>query len=76
MVIHQLGIPLGEVAGVRRWIVPHGPLGWRRADHREFTKEIADALERFAHSSTISLWLTFMGLHSRRSAEAMPSLTA
>ena len=31
VVVQGLGIPLGEIAGVRRRIVPHGPLGGRRA---------------------------------------------
>jgi len=31
--VEVLGVPLGEVPGVRRRVVPHRPLGWRRADH-------------------------------------------
>jgi predicted RNA binding protein YcfA (HicA-like mRNA interferase family) len=36
------------------WAIPASIL----SRNRGFTKEIADALERIAHSSTISLWLT------------------
>ena len=34
LVIHRFGVPLGEIAGVHHWIVPHRLLGWRPADHR------------------------------------------
>jgi hypothetical protein len=33
-VIHRFGVPLGEMAGVHHWIVPHRLLGWLLADHR------------------------------------------
>ena len=58
MVIHWLGIPLCEVAGVLRWIVPHRSLGRRRADHRGLEKEVTDSFERIGHPETISPWLT------------------
>ena len=44
--IEVLGIPLGEIPGVRRRIVPHRPPGWRRADHAGLAaEEIGDAAE-------------------------------
>ncbi len=56
--IHRFGIPLGEIAGVLRLVMPHRPLGRRCADRRGLAKGIADALERIAHSETRSLGLT------------------
>jgi hypothetical protein len=35
-------------------VVPRGPPGRRRADHRGFAKEIANKSERIAHAGTIS----------------------
>src|SRR5947209_19125333 len=35
-------------------VVPRGPPGRRRADHRGLAKEIADKSERIAHAGTIS----------------------
>ena len=52
--IEVLGIPLGEVPGVRRRIVPHRPLGWRRADHAGLAAEaIGDASEG-VHAASLS----------------------
>jgi len=52
--VEVLGIPLGEVLGVRRRIVPHRPLGWRRADHAGLAaEEIGDAAEG-VHPASLS----------------------
>ena len=54
MVVQRLGIPLGEIPGVRRRIVPHRPLGWRRADHAGLAaEEIGDAAEG-VHAASLS----------------------
>ena len=50
----RISIPLGEIPGVRRRIVPHRPLGWRRADHAGLAaEEIGDAAEG-VHAASLS----------------------
>ena len=54
--IERLGVALGEIPGMLGRVVPHGPLGWRRADHRGLAEEVAEASERIAQCRDYSTY--------------------
>src|SRR5262249_36346958 len=74
--IEWLGVSLGEIPGMLGRVVPHGPLGRRRADHRGLAKEGTEAPEAIAHAGTIGRRVKPTGIQAVRARSSRATKSA